>query len=196
MADDISTSFEDASLDPNYQGDTGDFSHSSDEAAEGSKSLYSMVMEGTIYRTDQTTGQGSQYEWSAWVGPARWTQFIFGFQDTDNYYCCEYEPSELAIKKVEGGTWSTLASSGISGDSGAWVRMTLEWETGGDMTLTWDGGPEGPSANDTTWSSGGFGWTHFGGISPTEATYSDWLVYTDLGGGGDGGGGDGQVILL
>lgn len=132
---------------------------------------------------DNYPAQGDTWEWrvrSSSTGvtddPTCW--YMFGVQDTDNYYIIrlDWENYDLYIEKSDGGSTSFIHDS--SGDptwlsASSWFRMELEWDDGsgfdgtqGAMRVVLSDPSTSDSTTvtctganaDNTWQSGGVGW--------------------------------------
>ncbi len=94
---------------------------------------------------------------------------LFGGNDQSDCYCYWIRPADdiIRLDVVSGGNRTLLASRSVSLSASTWYRGVVEWGDGGLITCrVFDGdGTElaNISANDSTYSGGGFGWQNDGG---------------------------------
>jgi hypothetical protein len=179
--------FEDGDI-AEYSGQTTIFNAGATFAYDGAYGLDNAGDEGSrattggIYRTDQTISQGETIRYWQYVdlvaGPGDETCTKFGVQTpgsaNDNYAVCieQYGIPRMSLVRdaVENDASGTiLASSTVTYVTG-WYEVEIDWEADDDIIVSLyeaDGSLVTTiSDNDTTYSSGGFGftyWFHYGG---------------------------------
>jgi len=163
--------FEDNDLDE-YLGDTG-LASISTSAYEGSYAA-ELSSSALIYSLPGDSdpdlpnypAQGDIFETRMYSQGGEPARFVFGVQDSSNYYYAEADPAagSLTLYVKSAGSDTELASTtGLSILTGEWLRLAVEWKTDGTqiVQLFDASGTEitsgGISATDATYSSGGIG---------------------------------------
>ena len=103
-------------------------------------------------------------------------RFLFGVQDGDNYYYAGADSvdDQLVLGKVDSGGESQLGSTSVSVPVDQWIQLQITWRTDGTMTAElrdpfetnidplslryWDTLAT-ITVSDSTWTSGGHGWS-------------------------------------
>lgn len=180
-ANTIVDNFEDNDI-SEYSGDTGAYSIDSTIVKEGSYSLYgeSGGNEKRIYSTsglDNYIEAGDNWTYYQYASTSVNSAFVFGFQDTDHYYFlnCSTQDDKFLLKRKD-DTNEVLAVEYTSVPSGEWMKVEFEWKTDGTINIfIYDNANNqlgSLSANDSTWSSGGIGYS-VNTASGTEYAYWD-----------------------
>ena len=165
-----------------YSGDTGNFSAEVGSAYEGAYGLLSSILVngGTkvISRATPATSQTKTYSGWLRLGSTNTINgFLFGFQDTSNYYRAEIQTgTALALVKYAVGSSTPIASVAISASAAVWYQVAVAWAAGGGMTISWSGGAETANGTENTWSTGGLGWRSTDSPIGTETCDYDYFV--------------------
>jgi hypothetical protein len=166
--------FEDADI-VEYSGEKVSFEIINSPVFDGTNALGMTNDDGSGHLITSQSGlprypeEGDTFSFRTYLEPdAQTSAFLFGVQDSDNYYRARILDStfasEISIGKVSGGSRSTFDSKFASIPANEWLEGIVEWQTGGDMrfTLNDSGGntiKETDLVNDTEFSTEtGFGW--------------------------------------
>jgi alpha-glucosidase len=155
-----------------YSGDTNAFSVVSSLAYEGDNSLkFDANGRGVITSLDTSTSSGNSYDFRIYSpgnddgigGILLGVQGETGGDSLSAYKLGLSDRNEnMYIYRVENGSQTRLAESGISVPTDEWVRGVVNWGIDGTLTLSfYDSNSneiETISATDTTFESGGYGW--------------------------------------
>jgi len=179
--------FEDGSI-SEYSGQTGLFTVDGSFAFDGSNGLDNTGQEasqanlGGIFRFDQTVSQGETIRYQQYIdtsaGSGDEVCTLFAVQSpgttNQNYAACveQFGTDRIALVKDavdNDASGTTLDSTSVTYVTG-WYTIEIDWAVGGDIDLRLIG-PTGTtvatlSATDTSYSSGGYGftyWFHNGG---------------------------------
>jgi hypothetical protein len=179
--------FEDGDLDE-YSGDTAAYTVSTANPFEGDFSLeLSTTSPGsrTITRTDVSWGPGDESTLQCWIDREHSSALLFGVQNADSFYFArltdaDQDDTAVEIAKSDNGFTSlSSADLDINRTQFTWLRVVVDWETDGTITVTvYDQTATNlgsVTATDTTYGAGGVGVDNFTGDSTTRTTYLDTI---------------------
>lgn len=183
--------FEDADV-SEYSGDTGSATVKNDAELGDSISpehgTYALELTGTATihavsgNLNDDAVAGDTFESHHRLASGSVVRFLFGLQDGSNYYYVEADNSNgnWVLGKVDGGTDSTIASdTSVTVPTTEWLSFQVEWGSGGSITATLydsaDSQVAQVSGSDSTWSSGGHGWTE---SASSTTSYHDYALVT------------------
>jgi hypothetical protein len=167
-----------------YTGDTGEVTIQSSTVQDGSNAAEINAGQYQVFSAEGSglqnyPSQGDVFAfWHNFPSGAR-PRFIYGFQDSSNYYYVELDDRNDTLKlvKVDGGSETTLDGASVAFDNNAWVQTKVEWRTNGRQLITHtdSGGSDVASldATDDTRSGGGVGWGEWSGGIQTIDNFED-----------------------
>lgn len=130
--------FEDGDL-LEYNGSTGDFNVQSTVVLEGTQSLESSGTSGSrIIRDDVEINEGTNFQFLTRVETGAKANTEFSFIDSSNFYrvVVDEGTGRVALEVFDGGTGSTVVEdTSASVPVSEKVRVTVDWDRGGDFTL-------------------------------------------------------------
>jgi hypothetical protein len=177
--------FEDGDI-SEYSGDTGSATVKNSAEIPVEHGTYALEISGTTTihaAKDQLNNDaiaGDTFESQHYIDSGGVMRFLFGFQDSSNYYFVEADApnGNWTLGKNDGGTESTISenTSGFTVPTKEWAKFEVDWGSGGSMTakLFDANGSEvaSTSGSDSTWSEGGHGWTESDSSSTSYADYA------------------------
>lgn len=187
MAPEIIDGFEDGDLDE-YFGDTAVFAASQTNPFEGDHSLEATTTSSgarNIFRTDVSWGPSDDSTLQCWITRKHSVALLFGVQSDTAYYYAQLSGSgtndtRIRIAKQESGfTGLNQADLGIDRTLYDWLRVVVDWQTDGSITVTVYDQSSMPlgsvSVTDTTYGAGGVGVDIYASGSTETTTYLDTI---------------------
>jgi len=176
--------FEDGNLNE-YSGDVASFDVlNTSDANEGDRFLYlNDTGDNRIYREDKVVAHGSRIHVDMRNAQDGIMGFIFGLQDTNNYYQVKFHhgaTDDVLVEENNGGGLNTLGSSSMSLPKGEWLEFQIDWHYGGGFAITVfknDGTEIGSftvSESEQSWTSGGWG------FSDVATSATKWWDYVSM----------------
>lgn len=186
--------FERDDIDP-YTGEKTSFNTQTIRVQEGSVALEMGNDDGSNHEIRSTSGlprypdKGATFSFRIYFDNTQSSgAFLFGVQDSDNYYRAQINPSngEISLSKREGGILSDIGTASVSIPTAEWLEGVIVWGNS-DMTLTLNdsGGNElgsTPAGSDEVFTSGGVGWIGSVESFSEDSVYYDIATITDAAG--------------
>lgn len=159
-------SFEDDDL-SEYTGNTGNVTIQTSTVENGKRAAEIPAGGNQIFSTSGLQNYPSQsdfFEYYQYLADGAKASFYFGVQDSSNYYeiVLDSANDNLTFNVISGGSNQSFSVTSVTIETGAWVRVAVEWLSSGDFKIEYFDSSDTKQAeltpSDTTYTSGGVGW--------------------------------------
>lgn len=120
-----------------YTGDDGDFEIQDGVAYQQDFALRADAADSQIIDADRLVEYGSRFHVRVQGESNTEPAFLFGVEDTDNWYKAVLDTAdgEIRLELSEGGSVSTIGTESVSIPTGEWLHLRVDWLPDGEYEI-------------------------------------------------------------